>query len=212
MDGRRAGQRFRRSGVARPPRAVAVLITLTLLPAVLLSGSTPVAPKASQRMAPAGEVDWNAAVHYRPDPRTLAVGVTHAQHSVDEWGDVAARARARAILSATASYQNQHLFGWGTLNPEPSLGRYDWSSLDRRMELIRSSGGTQCARDRTGRRGFHRTRPAVPLPGNVEAARECVGQIVRCARGTHPRSIRLHLRTTRCAARELARRGRRESP
>src|SRR6266511_3136689 len=182
MDDRQARRRFRRPVVVPllravpPPRAVAVLV-VTLLTAVLLSGSTPVGPTASQRMAPAGDVDWNAAVHYRPDPGTLAVGVTHTQYSVDEWGDVAATARAKAVLSATASYQNQHLFGWGALNPEPSPGRYDWSSLDRRMQLIRSSGGTPvitlcCAPDwmkggRPGETDWHKLEKA-PLPQHYQ--------------------------------------------
>jgi Glycosyl hydrolases family 39 len=158
---------------ARLPRPVGVLIVFVLLPAMLLSGSTPDQTAPSQR-AP-HDVDWNAAVRYRPNPRALAVGVTHTQYSVDEWGDGPALARAKAVLSATASYQNQHIFGWGALNPEPSPGRYDWSTLDRRMELIRSTGGTPvitlcCAPDwmkggRPGETDWRRLEEA-PAPGH----------------------------------------------
>ena len=123
-----------------PPRSAGVLAGLVLLPVVLVTASTPSWTDGSRQVADR-DVDWTATVHLRPDPDTLSVGVTHAQHSVDAWGDAAARARARAVLSATASYQNQHIFGWGGLNPEPSPGRYDWSALDARMELIRSTGG-----------------------------------------------------------------------
>lgn len=38
--------------------------------------------------------------------------------------------------------QNQHLMGWGADNPEPSPGRYDFAGLDRRLALIRQTGGT----------------------------------------------------------------------
>src|SRR5690606_19338400 len=64
------------------------------------------------------------------------------EYSIDEWSHPEASASARAVLSATATYQNQHIYGWGAMNPEPSPGQFDWSSLDRRMELIRSTGGT----------------------------------------------------------------------
>jgi hypothetical protein len=175
MDGRQARRRIRWPDLV-PPRVVGVLVVLVLLTAVL-SESIPVGPTYPRWTAPAGGVNWNAAVRYRPSPRTLAVGVTHTQYSADDWGDVAARARARAILSATASFQNQHIFGWGVLNPEPSPGRYDWSSLDRRMKLIRSSGGTPvitlcCAPDwmkggRPGETDWRKLEQA-PLPEHYQ--------------------------------------------
>ncbi|SRR6266545_4962249 len=123
-------------------RPVASLVAFVLLTALLVPGSMPTSPSASGTpAAPADPTSWNTGVRYRPN-RTFAVGVTHTQYSIDPWGDVEARATARAVLEATASYQNQHLFGWGTLNPEPRPGKYDWSSLDRRMRLIRATGGT----------------------------------------------------------------------
>ncbi|MFC7762176.1 hypothetical protein ACFQY4_32160 [Catellatospora bangladeshensis] len=70
------------------------------------------------------------------------MGVTHAQYSIDGWSNAEARASAKAVLTATATYQNQHIMGWGALNPQPRPGVYDWSSLDKRMALIRSTGGT----------------------------------------------------------------------
>jgi hypothetical protein len=122
-------------------RPVVSLVAFVLITALLIPGSTPVSPSAtSPPTAPADPANWNAGLRYRPNHR-FAVGVTHTQYSIDPWGDVQARASARAVLEGTASYQNQHLFGWGTLNPEPSPGRYDWSSLDRRMQLIRATGG-----------------------------------------------------------------------
>jgi hypothetical protein len=31
--------------------------------------------------------------------------------------------------------------GFGTLNPEPAPGQYDWSTLDQRMQLVKATGG-----------------------------------------------------------------------
>jgi hypothetical protein len=72
----------------------------------------------------------------------LAIGVTHAQRSADAWGDPAAVARARRLLRETATLQNQHVMGFGAGNPEPSPGRFDWSSLDARVALMQATGAT----------------------------------------------------------------------
>jgi Glycosyl hydrolases family 39 len=136
LDRQTTGQRWR----ARGGEASAGGLTLLLIVAVVLSIRAPAAsPVTPDATAPAPT--WKASVRSRPDPHSFAVGVTHTQYSIDPWGDEQATARARAVLSATATYQNQHIFGWGVLNPEPSPGQYDWSSLDRRMQLIRSTGG-----------------------------------------------------------------------
>jgi len=161
---------------ARGGKASAGVLAFLLLCAVVLSIRPPAtSPDAPGPSAPA--LTWNASVRYRPHPQSFAVGVTHTQYSIDPWGDKQARARARAVLSATATYQNQHIFGWGTLNPEPSPGRYDWSTLDRRMELIRSTGGTPvitlcCAPDwmkggRPGETDWRRLEEA-PLPQHYD--------------------------------------------
>jgi hypothetical protein len=75
-------------------------------------------------------------------PPGFALGVTHTMDSADAGGVPAAVAKAKSVLAASVTFQNQHVMGWGALNPNPSPGVYDWSSLDRRMNLIRSSGGT----------------------------------------------------------------------
>jgi hypothetical protein len=56
-------------------------------------------------------------------------------------GDPAAVARARRLLRETATLQNQHVMGFGAGNPEPP-GRFDWSSLDARVALMRATGAT----------------------------------------------------------------------
>jgi hypothetical protein len=124
-------------------RFMTALITLPLLAALVVVWWTPGSKHTSGRKEPdVTGYDWSAPQSHRLDPRPLAVGVTHTQYSIDGWSDPAAAASARAVLTATATYQNQHIYGWGAENPEPSPGMFDWSSLDRRMDLIRSTGGT----------------------------------------------------------------------
>jgi hypothetical protein len=72
----------------------------------------------------------------------LALGATHTQHSLDRWGDPLAVLRGRRLLATAVRYQNQAIYGWGAGNPNPAPGVYDWHTLDRRMQLIRSTGGT----------------------------------------------------------------------
>ena len=67
-------------------------------------------------------------------------GFTHTRYSADR-GDAAARRRAVAALSGQALPQAQAIMGWGADNPEPSPGHYDFDSLDRRIALIRRTGG-----------------------------------------------------------------------
>ncbi|GHF67649.1 hypothetical protein AMYBAR_002499 [Amycolatopsis bartoniae] len=72
----------------------------------------------------------------------MLLGVTHAQHSLDPSLPDAERQAGERILSASPMLQNQHIMGFGALNPEPSPGQYDWSSLDDRIGLIRRTQGT----------------------------------------------------------------------
>lgn len=72
----------------------------------------------------------------------LELGVTHTRYSLDTGGDPAAVARGRDLLAAACRYQNVHIMGWGTMNPNPAPGVYDWQSLDRRMAMVRSVPGT----------------------------------------------------------------------
>jgi hypothetical protein len=72
---------------------------------------------------------------------SLAVGMTHTQYSVD--GGAIAKTAAETLLNATpGALQNQHIMGWGARSPEPSPGVYDWTDLDKRVALMRRTGGT----------------------------------------------------------------------
>ncbi|HEY6596559.1 MAG TPA: hypothetical protein VI011_20995 [Asanoa sp.] len=130
------------------PAAVRWTVAVALAGTALLAAVGIVAPAGSAGDSPGvvqaprgGGYPWQDARPLRTHRDRLDVGVTHTQYSLDPWGSAKALGVARTVLTATATYQNQHIFGWGTLNPEPSPGVYDWSSLDRRMALIRSTGG-----------------------------------------------------------------------
>lgn len=70
----------------------------------------------------------------------FAVGTTHAQFSADPWQDEGSVDSARTILDDSVVLQNQHIMGFGALNPQPSPGVYDWETLDNRMDLISQTG------------------------------------------------------------------------
>ncbi|WAZ25443.1 xylan 1,4-beta-xylosidase [Streptomyces cinnabarinus] len=76
-----------------------------------------------------------------PPKASLGWGLTHTQYSADVGSPEALRT-ARKALSARSLPQNQHLMGWGATNPEAWPGRYDFAALDRRIDLIRKTGGT----------------------------------------------------------------------
>ena len=64
--------------------------------------------------------------------------MTHMQYSLDPFGNKAAVARGERLLRGLMTYQNQHIYGFGVRNPEPSPGTFDWKGLDRRMATIRA--------------------------------------------------------------------------
>ncbi|GAA1678601.1 hypothetical protein GCM10009733_089320 [Nonomuraea maheshkhaliensis] len=45
-------------------------------------------------------------------------------------------------LAGTPMLQNQHIMGFGALNPEPYPGQYYWEDLDSRMNVMRQSRAT----------------------------------------------------------------------
>ena len=71
----------------------------------------------------------------------LELGVVYDQHTLPAWGNAEADRAAKRILAESHYYQAVFLMGWGSANPEPSPGVYDWSSLDRRIGIILETGG-----------------------------------------------------------------------
>jgi hypothetical protein len=124
---------------------VRLFAALCAVLAVVLSacsgGSSTSAPPAPTDVAKktipfAGDWGWVQ------QPAKMDLGVTHTEDSLDDDEPDAARSRGMAILkNDNAAYQNIHLMGFGTLNPEPSPGQFDWGSLDARMQLVKDSGG-----------------------------------------------------------------------
>ncbi|MBT2886754.1 xylan 1,4-beta-xylosidase, partial [Streptomyces sp. McG5] len=113
-EGRRAAAGRRR------PALLAAALALALLLLAACSGGPPGDP------APPAELGW---------------GFTHTQHSADAGEDRAVR-RARATLEGTGLPQVQHLMGWGSANPEPRPGTYDFAAMDRRIALAEETGAT----------------------------------------------------------------------
>ncbi|WP_437112497.1 xylan 1,4-beta-xylosidase [Streptomyces cinnamoneus] len=114
---------------SRPPRwrLVALLTATALALAALVTASL----LARQQGGDAGRPGGAAA--------RIGWGFTHTQYSADLGQDPARRTAART-LSGEPLPQNQHIMGWGADNPEPRRGRYNFTDLDRRVALMRSTG------------------------------------------------------------------------
>lgn len=120
--------------------ATRVAIIVTLLVTVLLVAGWVVINRDDGGLP---RVDLDSGWTWQPQEGQLELGITHTQESLNSGSAPAATDRARSVLvDAGHSWQNQHLMGFGALNPEPSPGVYDWASLDARMTLIRDTGGS----------------------------------------------------------------------
>jgi hypothetical protein len=117
-----------------------------------LSGHATAAAVGAASVAAASRADERGtvrtpAVTVTVDPKQtlgksrLEIGVTHTQYSLDTGGDPAAITRAKELLAGAVRLHNVHIMGWGTMNPNPAPGVYDWASLDNRMAMVRSIPG-----------------------------------------------------------------------
>ena len=113
------------------------MLSILLLLTVLLTGNAATAAVTAEVSA---DVTVSVDRSTRIGTSQMSVGTTHGQYSADPWGDAGAVARAKGLMQQGVVYQNQHIYGWGAGNPSPSPGRYDWATLDRRVELMRSTG------------------------------------------------------------------------
>ncbi|MFC7099443.1 hypothetical protein ACFQQB_02470 [Nonomuraea rubra] len=90
-------------------------------------------------------------------PQTQAASPAAAPPKVDEgwprWGFTHTGVSANNVtrefeqvvagrLARTPMLQNQHIMGFGALNPEPYPGQYFWEDLDSRMNVMRQSKAT----------------------------------------------------------------------
>jgi hypothetical protein len=100
------------------------------------SGPTSVSEQALQA------IEADPGFTWEQQQAPLELGVTHTQNSLDSHHPDEATERGTEILEdGSAIWQNHHLMGFGTDNPEPEPGEYDWDSLDERMELTEETGG-----------------------------------------------------------------------
>jgi len=72
----------------------------------------------------------------------LQLGTTYMQYNLDSWGNTASINRGKALLQGNLVYHNQHIFAFGADNPEPRPGVFDWTSLDARINMMRSMSAT----------------------------------------------------------------------
>jgi hypothetical protein len=188
-DGRPTRVPALRAPSARLLRAVAALVLVlalaTALGVLAAERNAAVPPRSAQGgLAPTPvvvRVDRAGAGVSR-----LRIGVTHTKHSLDPGGDVAAVARAAQLLRPVIALQNQHIYGWGAQNPEPSPGVFDWRSLDRRIALMRRVGAEPmltlcCAPDWMTALGTRTSRyPNLPpTPGHVRDFAALAARIAR---------------------------------
>ena len=107
---------------ARPRWTAAVTVVLAVVLAAAGAACRSAAPVADSATvgpdAPTGQWRWT------PQADRLQLGVTHTRRSLDPDEPDAARHRGVAILGDHgAVWQNHHLMGFGTLNPEPAPAR-----------------------------------------------------------------------------------------
>ena len=82
---------------------------------------------------------------YETPPRpaqAVEIGTALTERSVDAWNPEPATNRAKHILRNVTETANQHIMGWGALNPAPAPGERSWESLDARVRLMDSTGVT----------------------------------------------------------------------
>jgi hypothetical protein len=67
----------------------------------------------------------------------LTLGVTLTRHYSSEPAGTVEKARAEELLTSLHGYVNIFVMGFGSGNPEPSPGVYNWEVLDERLAEIR---------------------------------------------------------------------------
>lgn len=142
MSSRSAGSIWRRLGRLTAVAAATTAAALVVAGCAPAGQAGPEAPgvKEASAVPKAGDAGKVAAPPKVEDgwPRW---GFTHtgvsANNVTEEFEQVVAGSLAR-----TPMVQNQHIMGFGALNPEPYPGRFYWEDLDSRLNLIKESGAT----------------------------------------------------------------------
>jgi hypothetical protein len=125
----------------RARRSLAALLAVLTAGLVACSADPTASPAPETSAPPLPPIELEGDWQWTPQAGALELGVTHTQYSLDDHDPAEARDRGIDILSDDgAIWQNHHLMGFGTDNPEPSPGEYDWSTLDARMRLTEQTG------------------------------------------------------------------------
>ncbi|MFF1281245.1 xylan 1,4-beta-xylosidase [Streptomyces sp. NPDC058299] len=165
------------AALAAPALLIALLGTLPGGPGTARDGDRPHGTPAAPDGRAGPYVGW---------------GFTHTRYSAGQ-GSPAATARVTRLLGRDGGLaQNQHIMGWGADNPEPARGRHDFGALDRRIGLVRASGGTPvitlcCAPDwmkgaaaGAGRTDWSRAAlESAPLPGHYQDFADLAATVAR---------------------------------
>lgn len=96
------------------------------------------AASAPSTTASSGKIQKAPAV----DPAWPRWGFTHTGVSANNVTPQFEQEVSRT-LARTPMLQNQHIMGFGALNPQPRPQEFYWEDLDSRTNLMRRSGGTQ---------------------------------------------------------------------
>jgi|GEM_PF-2355914 len=73
-------------------------------------------------------------------PSPFKTGITFTQYSLDRWGNPTAIANGKALLDNATAIVNQHVMGFGALNPEKNPDVYDFSSIAARIGKTNGAG------------------------------------------------------------------------
>ena len=69
-------------------------------------------------------------------------GASHTQKEIALGNNQSEISSARKLISSALSYENIPIMGWGSPDPEPTPGHYNWNTLDKRIQFIESTGTT----------------------------------------------------------------------
>ena len=113
-------------------RSLAAVCAALAVALTACSGSAAPAPSAPSDVTKQSipfDGDWG----WVKQPVKTELGVTHTQDSLNEGEPAAARQSGTAILADnSAIFQNQHIMGWGALQPRAVAGQATTSAASTR--------------------------------------------------------------------------------
>lgn len=73
----------------------------------------------------------------------FVTGASHTQNDSTLGTNQTVVMSAKQVISQALDNENVPIMGWGSPDPEPSPGTFNWSILDKRMQFMRSTGTTK---------------------------------------------------------------------